>query len=253
MRSGTIVEPKSGTKLKLLLLVGVLTALTACGKKKKSPPRPCGVGVNQSVCAAEVRGHTAWSTWLKSYSVDEKTKQPVPGSERKITVIYEFMEASPAAQWRRTLIVEAADGNTGMYQQGRVKSLTGNQIEFITEQSTCDDYNGPRFANADFTLYYNRYGATIKMDNQPIVEKRARSLGDAIANAMTEVIGAGLRLVLEQAFSFGSARKFLESGHGSFSLDPNPSLQQLATKNVELGCFSTFGTGYTKSAIKPNW
>lgn len=253
MRIGTVGELKSGTILKALLAIFLLAALPACGKKKKSPPPPCGVGVNQSVCSPQVRGQTAWSTEFKSWTEDEKTKQPVPGSERKITVIYEFMEATPSPQWRRTMIIESQSGNTGMFQQGTVTNITSNQIGFAIEKSSCDDYQGFKFANYNFNLYYLRFAGTLRIDTSPIVEKRARNLTEAIFNPIFEALGAAIRTLLERAFTFGSARKYLEAGHGSYWLSPNLSRQQIEAKNVELGCFSSFGSGYSKSNLKPTW
>ncbi|NJL23711.1 MAG: hypothetical protein HC902_00020 [Calothrix sp. SM1_5_4] len=63
-----------------------------------------------------------------------------------------------------------------------------------------------------------------------------------------------MRMTLESAFTLGSARTYLTSGRGSFSLDGGPrSLERIAVKNVTLGCFSVVGSDFSKSAVKPTW
>ncbi len=247
-----INELKMVTPVNLFLVLAVASTLVACGKKKKpSPPAPCGVGVNQA-CGLQVRGHSAWSTQLTSTQQDPKTKQTIPGSEKKITVTYEFKEAAPKSVWRRTMIIEAADGNTAMFQQGFVKTINSNEIHFEMDLSTCND-TGPHFANQDFTLYYTRHGSSLRIDTQPIVAKPVRGIGDFFGNIMAESIGQLLRTALESAFTFGSARTYLTSGHGSFTLDSKKPLTQMESKNATIGCFSTFGTGFAKSGIRPEW
>lgn len=239
--------------VKFLLVSFVMINATACGKKKKpSPPAPCTSGVNKSACSLSVRGESAWTQQLTSYSQDPKTKQTIPGSEKKITVTYEFKEAAPNAVWRRTMIIESAEGNTAMFQEGPVKQVLGDRIELGMDKSSCDD-SGIHFANQDVSIYYKRHANHLRIDNQPIVDRRVNGLGDIFGNIITEMVGQALRSLLESAFTFGSARQYLTSGHGSLNADSSKSVQTVEAKKAVIGCFSTFGTGFTQSAKRPEW
>lgn len=240
-----------GTALQFLLAFSLITSAVACGKKKKKAEGPCGAGVSQSSCGLGVRGHSAWSTQLTSYTQDPNTKQPVPGSERKITVTYEFKEAAPLSVWRRSIIVEAADGNKGMYQEGQVKKITGNTIEFVADTSSCDD--STHLAQGDFMLYYSRSQNNLTFDTKPIEPIKIKNVLDIFIVPIARAMGDGIRDLLEQAFTFGSAKTFLTSGHGSFSATNLKSAKAFEAKAVEIGCFSTLGSGYSKSTLRPEW
>lgn len=246
-------KPKKGNVLKSFHCLMVAALIVGCSKKESSPPPPpCATGVNGGACEANVVQHTTWSTQLKTSQLNPQTKQPVPGTERNITVSYEFFPQTPTSLWRRSMIVESADGNVGMFEQGEVDHIDGNSISFAVKETTCDDA-AFHLMTSDFKLYYTRSGGSLQLDTQPIQSRKSNGLGDLFGNILGDALGSMMRTTLESAFTFGSARTFLTSGHGSFNLDPVPTSEKIEAKNVALGCFSTFGSGFSKSSVKAGW
>lgn len=254
MQFSRFSKTKMVSTVKSFHVLTFLIALTACGSHHKDKPaEPCTTGVNGAACSLDVKEHSTWSTQLTSYQSDPQTQKPIPGSERKITVSYEFAPQAANSLWRRSMLIESKDGNTTMFQQGTIKSLSGNKIEFATQQSSCDDDPDIHFANTDFTLYYSRTGGSLQLDDKPIEPMKVKSLGDIFGNIVATAVGEMFRSALESAFTFGSARTYLTSGHGNFSLDPKPAAQKVSAKDVTMGCYSTFGSGFSKSSLQMDW
>jgi hypothetical protein len=246
-------KPKKGHVLKAFHYLIAVALIVGCAKKKSSsPPPPCATGVNGVACEANVVQHTTWSTQLKTFEQNQQTKQAIPGSERNITVSYEFFPQTPRPLWRRSMIIESVDGNVGMFEQGEVEHIDGDSISLAVKETTCDDAS-VHLMTSDFKLYYLRSGGLLQLDTQPIQAQKVKSVGDIFGNIMAEAVGSTLRTMLESTFTFGSARTFLTSGHGNFNVDPVPSSEKIAAKSVTLGCFSTFGSGFSKSAVTTNW
>lgn len=140
-----------------------------------------------------------------------------------------------------------------MFEEGVVKSVSANKIEFQPTLTSCSGTAILHVVPTDFELYYSRTGGTLKLDTKPIQTKVHNSLGEAVGSIFVDMIGQSLQSLLQSAFTFGSARSFLTSGSGTFILDAKPSAQRLGEKAAVVGCFSTIGSGFDKSAHPPTW
>jgi hypothetical protein len=230
-----------------------LTALflTSMGcARSHSSPGPCQVGLNASQCDLDVKEHSQWVTNSTTSQVDEKTQKPVPGTERRIEVKYEFAAIDDIPAWRRTMVIRSDSDTISMFQEGVVSRIDHNSIDLSPRVTSCDD-SPVHLVPTDFKLYYSRIGDTLQFDTSPIIPQRPGLMG-ALVSGFSEV----LIDTIEGVFTLGSARTLLTSGRGHFSA-VKPVAQAASEVDAEdlgrIGCFSVLGSGFSESKIKPSW
>ncbi len=237
--------------MKTLLALVLLGLISGCGKHSKDIPADanCDRGVNASPCTVEVAGHSTWTTAFSYSSSDPKTKQTIPGSEVEMHTTYEFGKMSAQDSWRREIVVTRLGQTNAMFQEGTIESNDGSQFTLKQTSSSCDDEDVSSKTNPPMIkLYYRRDAATgLTIDFQPLPPK-PHGILDRLFGAIADSISDGIRKSLTEAFSWGSARQLLEQGADKLSSGTPPNLT-----GIPLGCFSSFGHGYTPSKHTPTW
>lgn len=231
-----------------------MTLLAACGGGGKKSARPCGVGIDVAGCGTDVRTPSVWGETIRTShtgrtgQTDAQTQKESPGSEKLINVAYEFIPGQPA-RWRRTITVDSAEQSLAMFQEGTVLEITGATLKLAVDRSSCDGATPDRYTE---TIYYRRVGGSLEIDTQPIAPptKNKFLIDGLMADMVGKMMTATIRQGLETAFSFGSVRTYLTSGHGSLSARTT-DLRALA--QAKWVCFNGLGPGFADSDLRPSW
>lgn len=242
---------KTGLIVKSLQGLLVVAVLASCGHKKANPPEPCSTGLNQTQCTVQIVEPSVWTQKLQSYESDPKTNQKIPASVRDISVVYEFFPRGAEQRLRRTMLIEGQGDNSGMFEEGHVTKIDGSSFEFVIDRTSCDDMI--HIQDQGSTIYYIRSGGGLTIDNQPIQVVKGHGFFDVFGNMIGTIFTRTIRSLLESSFTFGSAKGYLTSGEGSLNASKLVLYQELQAKNIALGCFSTIGTGFSKSNLQPDW
>ncbi len=189
-----------------------------------------------------------FSTTMKTTQSD-KNNQPIPSSERIINIVYQFHPTEQGINWRRTMKIDYQHRIQSMFQEGVISEMDNQKMLLTVKRSSCDDAEGIRVAPSSDVVYYQASPSVLKLDTTPIPPP-AKGFTDIMGQIIGGIMVDSMRMMLEQAFSFGSARTFLTSGHGSFQQDND--LQILSEDLGEVGCFNVFGRDFVASKLHPS-
>ena len=242
----TIDIKRTILKNTLMLSLGAVAALTACGHQDEGRKSP-----DPSVFAQGNPSVTKWTLTIEASQTDPATQQPLPQSRKHIDVIYEFQSPTAGAKWRRIMRIASEDGSVqSMFQSGEISEMTGDKMTIAVSRSSCDDASGIRTVPGAQLLYYRSQPSLLRLDTTPLPAP-ASNIAEFFGQVMTKPIAEMFRLGLEQAFSFGSARAFLTSGHGDFKL--NNAFPTDAAHLGTIGCFAISGRNFEASSLRPDW
>ncbi len=226
---------------RLLFCLVTLSFVAGCGSSHKSA-QTCSVGVDANSCSAAVVSATP-SKWTQTVTIGDSSH---PSQESQVDVSYEFKKSNQETLWRRTMTVASKTSSRTMYEQGVVQSIGSDHFVLHVTSSSCDLENPP--TQTDTFLYYLRNGSSLSLDTSPIQRPNNSSVTGAVANAVGGAIVNVLSMGMSEALTLGSLRTFLDSGHGTFSLDKNP------TKiSGQVGCYSSLGSFFYKSKKSSDW